>query len=112
MIGSIATIIAGCIEIITAALLGTILDVVLDAGSEKVITEQGLFLAGAGLFILFVRPLAFMFSAFMQTVVIGPNLRKLVMTRLHRWTLGHSTTVFDNDFAGRLRRKRLPPHTH
>ena len=107
LIGSIATIIAGCIEMITAALLGTILDVILDAGPENVITEQGLFLAGAGLFILFARPLAFMFSAFMQTVVIGPNLRKLVMTRLHRWTLGHSTTFFDNDFAGRIAQKEV-----
>ena len=107
MIGSVATIVAGCMEMITAALLGTILDVVLDAGPENVITEQGLFLAGAGLFILFARPLAFMVSAFMQTVVIGPNLRKLVMTRLHRWTLGHSTTFFDNDFAGRIAQKEV-----
>lgn len=43
----------------------------------------------------------------MQSVVIGPNLRKLVMTRLHRWTLGHSTTFFDNDFAGRIAQKEV-----
>ena len=48
-----------------------------------------------------------MFSAFMQTVVIGPNLRKLVMTRLHRWTLGHSITFFDNEFAGRIAQKEV-----
>ncbi len=107
LIGSIATIIAGCMEMITAALLGTILDVVLEAGPENMIAEQGLFLAGAGLFILFARPLTFMFSAFMQTVVIGPNLRKLVMTRLHRWTLGHSITFFDNEFAGRIAQKEV-----
>ena len=95
LIGSIATIVAGCMEMVTAALLGIILDVVLDAGPENVIADQGLFLAGAAIFILFARPLTFMFSAYMQSVVIGPNLRKLVMTRLHRWTLGHSTTFFD-----------------
>ncbi|MEK9979990.1 MAG: ABC transporter transmembrane domain-containing protein, partial [Paracoccaceae bacterium] len=87
--------------------LGTILDVVLDAGPENVIADQGLFLAGAAIFILFARPLTFMFSAYMQSVVIGPNLRKMVMTRLHRWTLGHSTTFFDNDFAGRIAQKEV-----
>jgi len=107
LIGSIATIVAGCMEMVTAALLGIILDVVLDAGPENVIADQGLFLAGAAIFILFARPLTFMFSAYMQSVVIGPNLRKMVMTRLHRWTLGHSTTFFDNDFAGRIAQKEV-----
>jgi ATP-binding cassette subfamily B protein len=31
----------------------------------------------------------------------------LVLSRLHRWTMGHAVTFFDNDFAGRIAQKQL-----
>ena len=106
-VAALATILAGFMEMLTASILGLLIDVVIEAGPTRVFQEEAWFLIGAALFILFARPLAFMFSAYMQTVVIAPNLRKLVMTRLHRWTLGHATTFFDNDFAGRIAQKEV-----
>jgi ATP-binding cassette subfamily B protein len=40
-------------------------------------------------------------------VVIGPSLNVLVLSRLHRWTLGQDITFFDNDFAGRIAQKQM-----
>jgi ATP-binding cassette, subfamily B, bacterial len=31
----------------------------------------------------------------------------LVLSRLHRWTMGHAVTFFDNDFAGRIAQKQM-----
>ena len=58
------------------------------------------FLLATCVFVLIVRPIFFDISVYAKTVIIAPNLRKLVATRLHRWTLGHSTSFFENDFAG------------
>src|SRR5690606_11177416 len=38
---------------------------------------------------------------------IGPNVMPLVLSRLHRWTLGQAVTFFDNDFAGRIAQKQM-----
>ena len=40
-------------------------------------------------------------------MVIGPNVLPLVLSRLHRWTLGQAVTFFDNDFAGRIAQKQM-----
>ncbi|MGL5009239.1 MAG: ABC transporter ATP-binding protein, partial [Paracoccaceae bacterium] len=40
-------------------------------------------------------------------IVIGPNVLPLVLSRLHRWTLGQAVTFFDNDFAGRIATKQM-----
>ena len=43
----------------------------------------------------------------MQTNVVTPNVSNLVLSRLHRWTLGQSVQFFDNDFAGRIAQKEM-----
>ncbi|EPX84459.1 ABC-type multidrug transport system, ATPase and permease component [Rubellimicrobium thermophilum DSM 16684] len=62
---------------------------------------------GIALFLIVLRPLAFGASAAFQSVVIGPSLNVLVLSRLHRWTLGQDITFFDNDFAGRIAQKQM-----
>ena len=64
-------------------------------------------LAGIAGFLLVVRPLAFGANALMQSVVMTPNLNVLVLSRLHRWTMGQSISFFDNDFAGRIAQKQM-----
>jgi ATP-binding cassette subfamily B protein len=53
-----------------------------------------------------LRPLTFGAYAAFQSVVIGPSLNVLVLSRLFRWTLGQDITFFDNDFAGRIAQSR------
>ncbi|EAR53069.1 ABC multidrug efflux pump, fused ATPase and inner membrane subunits [Oceanicola granulosus HTCC2516] len=57
--------------------------------------------------LLILRPLFFGATATFQAVVINPSVFTLTLSRLHRWTLGHSVTFFDNDFAGRLAQKQM-----
>ncbi|MCZ8151018.1 MAG: ABC transporter ATP-binding protein, partial [Rhodobacteraceae bacterium] len=46
-------------------------------------------------------------SSASNSIVVGPNVLPLVLSRLHRWTLGQAVTFFDNDFAGRIATKQM-----
>ena len=46
-------------------------------------------------------------SSYFQSMVVSPGVRTMVATRLHRWTLGHQKSYFDNDFAGRIAQKEV-----
>ena len=59
------------------------------------------------LFVGFDGPLAFAVSSASNSIIIGPNVMPLVLSRLHRWTLGQAVTFFDNDFAGRIATKQM-----
>ncbi|MDO9527211.1 MAG: ABC transporter ATP-binding protein, partial [Gemmobacter sp.] len=54
-----------------------------------------------------IRPAIFAASSAANSVIVGPNLMPLVLSRLHRWTMGQSVTFFDNDFAGRIAQKQM-----
>ena len=58
-------------------------------------------------FYMVLRPLSFAISAATNGIIIGPNVLPLVLSRLHRWTLGQAVTFFDNDFAGRIAQKQM-----
>jgi ATP-binding cassette, subfamily B, bacterial len=99
--------IAGATEVVSALILGWVIDAAVTSG------PAGFFAQHAGLLILFLvfylvfRPLSFAVSAASNSVVIGPNVLPLVLSRLHRWTLGQAVTFFDNDFAGRIATKQM-----
>ena len=40
-------------------------------------------------------------------MIVSPNIFNLILSRLHRWTLGQSVTFFENDFAGRIAQKEM-----
>jgi ATP-binding cassette subfamily B protein len=111
-LGAATTIAAGVLEMITAALLGWIRRCGVDYRTRaRSFTEQLGFMLAAVVFILLIRPAMFMLSAYVQSVAIGPALRSMILTRLHRWTLGHSTQFFENDFAGRIAQKEMQGRT-
>ena len=51
--------------------------------------------------------MAFGLSAASNSIVVQPNVLPLVLSRLHRWTMGQAVTFFDNDFAGRIAQKQM-----
>ena len=108
---AIASILAGIAETLTAALMGYILDLVLDISSSVLLSDNLFFLIFTVSFLFGARPLFFGISAYMQSVVLSPGLRTLIATRLHRWTLGHSKSFFENDFAGRVAQKEVQAAT-
>ncbi|MEM6636874.1 MAG: ABC transporter ATP-binding protein [Pseudomonadota bacterium] len=99
--------VAGTLEIVSALLLGLLIDTALDAGAQAFFTEHWLLLLGCVLFYIVARPLVFAASAAANAVLISPNINPLVLSRLHRWTMGQDVTFFDNDFAGRIAQKQM-----
>lgn len=98
---------AGSLEAVTAVLLGVVIDRAISAGPEAFFASQGVLLFGCLMFFLVARPLLFGASAAANAIVVGPNLQPLVLSRLHRWTLGQPVSFFDDDFAGRIAQKQM-----
>ncbi|WP_431297741.1 ABC transporter ATP-binding protein [Tabrizicola sp. BL-A-41-H6] len=98
---------AGVTEVVSAIIMGWVIDASVAAGPESFFSGHAWLLLSCLGFYLFLRPLAFGLSSASNSVVIGPNVLPLVLSRLHRWTLGQAVTFFDNDFAGRIAQKQM-----
>lgn len=98
---------AGTMEVITALILGQVIDAAIETGPVVFFTENWLLLSGFVVFFLFLRPVTFGLSAAANAIIVQPNVMPLVLSRLHRWTLGQAVTFFDDDFAGRIAQKQM-----
>ena len=98
---------AGVSEVVSAMILGAVIDAANASAREAFFGAHALLLAGFVAFYLLARPLIFALSSAANSVVIGPNVMPLVLSRLHRWTMGQAVTFFDNDFAGRIATKQM-----
>ena len=107
MVAAVASILLGAVETYIAALIGYIIDVLIESGANSLVANNwGLILAVA-VFLFFLRPTTFFISSYLQSMVLSPGIRTLVAVRLHSWTLGHAKSYFDNDFAGRIAQKEV-----
>ena len=106
IVGCIVAALAGSTEVVSAMMLGIVVDFAV-GDPAGLWSDHGLLLIGIAVFLLAIRPLAFGANALLQSVVLTPNLNVLVLSRLHRWTLGQAITFFDNDFAGRIAQKQM-----
>ncbi|MEM8632703.1 MAG: ABC transporter ATP-binding protein [Pseudomonadota bacterium] len=107
LIAAAISALAGTLEVMAALILGRVIDAALASGTESFFSAHWLLLAGCVLFFLVFRPLVFAASAAANAIVVAPNINPLVLSRLHRWTLGQDVTYFDNDFAGRIAQKQM-----
>ena len=98
---------AGAMESITALILGKVIDATA-FGPEMFFQGANLWLMIAAVgFFLAIRPIAFGLSAASNSIIVQPNVNPLVLSRLHRWTLGQNVSFFDDDFAGRIAQKQM-----
>jgi len=88
-------------------LLGVVIDAALETGTTQFFVDNWWMLIGVAAFFMVVRPVLFGLSAASNAIIVGPNVNPLVLTRLHRWTLGQAVTFFDDDFAGRIAQKQM-----
>lgn len=100
-----ANMAGGGIEVLTFAMLGWIVDLAIDADRATLWSENSTLFIGFAVLMLVVRPLLFGLATAFTSVALAPSLHNLGLSRLHRYTLGHSMTYFDNDFAGRIAQK-------
>ncbi|MEL6806220.1 MAG: ABC transporter ATP-binding protein [Pseudomonadota bacterium] len=99
---------AGALEAGTALILGRVIDATVALGPDGFFAVGNLALImGALAFFLIARPILFGLSAATNSIIVQPNVNPLVLSRLHRWTLGQSVGFFDDDFAGRIAQKQM-----
>ena len=106
-VASILSILAGVVEVLAALVLGWVIDAALSGEASSIFSDQMPLLLGCMAFFLILRPLLFGVSSYMQSIVVGPNVFNIALSRLHRYTLGQAVTFFDNDFAGRISQKEM-----
>ena len=105
-VAAFASALSGAAEVASATLLGGVVDAVAQSGG-RTLADHTWLIAGFAGFFLILRPAIMGLSAASSNVIIGPNILPLVLSRLHRWTMGHAVTFFDNDFAGRIAQKQM-----
>ena len=105
-VAAFASALSGTAEVASATLLGWVVDAVAQSGGRALVDHGWLIAAFVGFFLV-LRPAIMGLSAASSNVIIGPNILPLVLSRLHRWTMGHAVTFFDNDFAGRIAQKQM-----
>jgi len=98
---------AGTLEVVTALLLGAVIDAAISSGPNEFFAENLTLILTVLFFFLLLRPISFAASAYANSVIVQPNIQPLVLTRLNSWTLGQSVSFFDNDFAGRIAQKQM-----
>lgn len=98
---------AGTLEVVTALILGLLIDTAITSGPEAFFSQNTALILGFIAFFILARPIFFGLSAAANSVVVGPNVNPLVLSRLHRWSMGQAVTFFDDDFAGRIAQKQM-----
>jgi ATP-binding cassette subfamily B protein len=106
-VAGVLSSLAGATEVVSALILGWVVDAAVSSGTEGFFAAHWTLIAWFLLFYIVLRPLAFGVSSASNSIVVGPNVMPLVLSRLHRWTLGQDVTFFDNDFAGRIAQKQM-----
>ena len=106
-VAALASVAAGVVDVASATLLGAVIDGVTSAPPGQVWSANWPVLLGFVLFFLVLRPVVVGLSTASSNMIVGPNILPLVLSRLHRWTMGHAVSFFDNDFAGRLAQKQM-----
>lgn len=104
---AILSAVVGTLEVFTAIILGAVIDAALASGVETFWSDNAVMIIGAALFFLVIRPIGFASSSAANSILVQPNINPLVLTRLHRWTMGQSVSFFDDDFAGRIAQKQM-----
>lgn len=107
VVAGILSSVAGATEVVSALILGWVIDATVNSGPADFFAGHVGLIAGFLVFYMVVRPLVFGLTSASNAIIVGPNVMPLVLSRLHRWTLGQAVTFFDNDFAGRISQKQM-----
>ena len=106
-LASAVTVFAGTLEVMTALILGRVIDTALGGAPDTFFSGNAMLLLGVLAFFVILRPVSLGLMTAFQSLCIAPNVNNLVLSRLHRWTMGQAVTFFDNDFAGRIAQKQM-----
>ena len=106
-IAGVFSALAGTLEVTTAVMLGWVIDAAISSDADGFFSSNAWMLLGVMAFFVILRPMVFGISGVMQSVGMAPALNNLILSRLHRHTIGQAVGFFDNDFAGRISQKQM-----
>ncbi|ABG30123.1 ABC transporter ATP-binding protein [Roseobacter denitrificans] len=107
-LATVLSALAGAMEVGTALILGLVIDATAASTPDAFFSGDNLpVVIGALAFFLLARPVLYGLSSATNSIIVMPNVNPLVLSRLHRWTLGQTVGFFDNDFAGRIAQKQM-----
>ncbi|MEM9716760.1 MAG: ABC transporter ATP-binding protein [Pseudomonadota bacterium] len=96
----------GITEVFAFFIIGWLIDFVLAQNPATLFADNWLVLSAIALFFVALRPFIMWLSAAMQNLAVMNNIFPLILSRVHRYTLGQSARFFDDDFAGRIAQKQ------
>ena len=98
----ITAFVFSAIEASLYLLVGWLIDLIGKNPPEAVFRDHVWLLAGFAFMLLVVRPIVYFANHAVVDQVVVPQLTNRIRWRSHVYTLGHSLSYFQNDFAGRL----------
>ena len=101
-----ASILVGLAEVLAAYLIGWAIDLAAEHGPDGLFSSNFGFFLALALFFVVVRPGFQGISGGLNSLALGVNIFPLIMSRLHRHTIGQALSFFDDDFAGRIAQKQ------
>ncbi|MEE4118372.1 MAG: ABC transporter ATP-binding protein [Paracoccaceae bacterium] len=107
LVAGLLSALVGTLEVISAFVLGRLIDTALASGAQAFWVEHLPLILFAAAFFVLIRPVTFGLSAAANGIAVQPNVNPLVLSRLHRWTMGQAIPFFENDFAGRIAQKQM-----
>ena len=96
------SIMTGLLESSLYLLIGWFVDLLARSNPATIMAEHGHLMLGALILILVVRPLLQSLDEGVQNQIIVPQSTTMIRWRTHLYTLRHSVSYFQGDFAGRL----------
>ena len=105
-ITAVLSVLVGVFEVVAFWLIGWLIDFALAEGPEALFAENGLIFFGVAAFFILLRPAVMGLNAAFNTLGVTCNINPLILSRLHRHTIGQALSFFDDDFAGRIAQKQ------
>ncbi|HEX8666681.1 MAG TPA: ABC transporter ATP-binding protein [Beijerinckiaceae bacterium] len=99
LVVSVAT---GLVETSLYLLVGWFVDLLGKTAPDRLLAEHGMQLALVALLILVVRPIVNVSNDVVTNQILVPQTTNMIRWRTHLYTLGHSLSYFQSDFAGRI----------
>lgn len=105
-IAALVSMVVGASEVVAFWVIGWVIDLAVDHGPVRLFADNWPLFLFIAVFFILLRPAVMWLSASLQNLAVNSNLFPLIMSRLHRHTLGQAMTFFDDDFAGRIAQKQ------
>src|SRR5918911_3119235 len=98
----VVSIATGLVETSLYMLVGWFVDLLSKTAPDRLLAEHGTQLALVALLILIVRPIVNVSNDIVTNQILVPQTTNMIRWRTHLYTLGHSLSYFQSDFAGRI----------